>query len=216
MIFSIQSVVSQDGYLKFKPYKPYQWMVGAGWSFLDNDGRPYSHIFNFRETWVANFYPSHLIVDRYLKHDISLELDLSFNHFNGRKMINLAYTGGMQLSADLHARFGFYRYLKTAKWLDPYLGFGVGLTYSKGGGTGFYPTANAFVGVNFWMKDVGIRLQGTPKLGLTPPIYRSGSNYIQYTAAVVYRFQTTKKNNSGFDKPRYKWTRKKNHGGSPK
>lgn len=154
-------------------------------------------------------YPTHLIVDRYLKHGFSLELSASFNQFNGNKMVNGAYPTGMMFSSDLTARYSFYQFLQPVKWFDPYLGIGAGVTYLNAVSAGFYPTANGIVGVNFWIGNFGIRLQGALKFGITADMYYNDTNYLHYTGALLYRFPKTYKKDNSFHQSKHKWAKKK-------
>lgn len=201
--------ISQSDYLKFRTYQPYTWMVGGGWSLIDNDGRSHANFFDFKGAWLMHPYPTHLLVDRYLKHGFSLEFSASFNQFRANKMVNGAYHSGMMLSGDLTARYSFYKFLQNTKWLDPYLGIGVGVTHLNAGTSALYPTMNGVVGVNFWIKNFGIRLQGTAKFGLTSNFYYNDANYLHYTGALLYRFPKKYKTKSNFHKPNHKWTREK-------
>ena len=208
LVFSVCGRAQSD-YLKFRTFQPYTWMVGAGWNFVDNDGRSHSHILDIKTSWIANYYPSYISVDRYLKKGFSVELSGGFNQFTERKMVNEAYHAGHIYSADLHAKFSFYKFLQPMKWLDPYVGLGIGLTQVATVNTEMYPTANGIVGVNFWIKNFGIRSQGAAKFGLTSDIYNNDKNYIQYSAALLYRFPKRYATKSHYSKPRHKWTKDK-------
>jgi OOP family OmpA-OmpF porin len=207
-LFAVNQATAQSNYLKFRTYKPYSWMVGVGWSFVDNDGSPYKGIFNVAN-WSAMPYPSYVTVDKYFKYGLSLELGLSFNQFNG-KLVNGVTSSGIMFASDITCRYSIYEYLyKKVSWFDPYLGVGVGGTYTTASSPQFYPSLNGVVGGNFWMGNFGIRLQGTAKFGIANGFYRTNANYLQYTASVVYKIQPRDKVNRSNDKPRYKWVRKK-------
>ncbi|HLU87918.1 MAG TPA: hypothetical protein VKZ44_09205, partial [Taishania sp.] len=81
-VLGTSTTYAQSDYLKFRPYKPYTWMIGAGWSFIDGDSHAYTDIFHRCLEMKAMYYPSHLSINRYLKHGFSLELGLSYNKFN--------------------------------------------------------------------------------------------------------------------------------------
>lgn len=201
-------VNAQSDYLKFRSYSPYTWMIGVGWSFVDNDGRSHSHFLDVKNAWLMHPYPTHIVVDRYIKHGLSLELSASFNQFSG-KIVNQTVASGMMFSTDLTCRYSFYKFLQPMRWFDPYLGVGVGLTSLSTGGVGFFPTANGVVGTNFWFGNFGIRLQGAAKFGIRPDFYYNNSNYLHYTGSVLYRFQKKDKKDNSFQQPKHKWTRKK-------
>lgn len=204
MFVIIGNSIAQSDYLKFRSYQPYTWMIGAGWSFVDNDGRSHSHFLDIGNAWLLNPYPAHITVDRYLKHGISLELAASFNQYSG-KIVNQTVSSGMMFSTDLTCRYSFYQFLQPTRWFDPYLGIGVGATLSSG----FYPTANGVVGVNFWIKNFGIRLQGAVKFGIVPKFYYNNTNYLHYTASFLYRFPKKDRRDNSFQQSKHKWAKKK-------
>lgn len=210
-LFSSSKVYSQSDYLKFRPYQPYTWMVGVGWSFVDNDGRTYSKLFDLTGGWSMHYYPSLVSVDRYLKYGLSAEVTVSFNQYKGSKMVNATYTPGFMFATDLAIKYSIYEYLyKKASWFDPYIGVGISATYISATAPNFYPTFNVPIGTNFWIdKNWGIRLQATAKFGMIPRFYRTNGNYLQYNASVLYRFQKSDRVKGSNDKPRYKWVRDK-------
>ncbi|MEZ4891045.1 MAG: hypothetical protein R2779_11005 [Crocinitomicaceae bacterium] len=200
---------AQSDYLKFRSFKPYTWMIGAGWSFVDNDGRSHSHFLDIKGAWLMHPYPTSLIIDRYLKHGFSLELSASYNQMNGKKMVNDVYPTGEMFAIDLTSRYSFYKFLQPTKWFDPYIGLGVGFTSLNTSSATNYFTGNGVLGVQFWIKQFGIRLQSTLKLGLVSKLYYNNSNYIHYQATLLYRIKPkyTKKNN--FNQSKHKWAGKK-------
>lgn len=208
LIGTTLKVSAQSDYLKFRSFRPYTWMIGLGWSIVDNDGRSHSHILDVKGAWLMHPYPSHLFVDRYLKQGFSLELAASFNQFNGKKMVNQAYPTGMMFSADLTTRYSFYKFLQPMRWFDPYIGIGVGATSINTGASSLYFTGNGVVGTNFWFGRFGIRLQGTIKFGLVSHIYYNNTNYLHYTASLLYKFKKKDKRDNSFHKQQHKWTNK--------
>ena len=64
-IFIICNAFAQP-YKTIKKYKPYDWMVGVSWSVIDDDGRPFSGLFDVEKGWNYLYYPIRLSVDRYL------------------------------------------------------------------------------------------------------------------------------------------------------
>lgn len=209
LLCTTNKAISQTNHLQFRSYHPYTWMIGAGWSFVDNDGRSHSHFLDFKGAWLMEPYPTHLIVDRYLKHGFSLELAASFNQMKGNKMVNGAYPTGFMFSTDLTTRYSFYKFLQPMRWFDPYVGVGVGFTMINSGSQGMYPTANGVVGSNFWFGNFGLRVQGTIKFGITANMYYNDTNYLHYTGSLLYRFQKSYKKDNSFQKSKYKWARKK-------
>lgn len=216
-LFSLNTLLAQKDYLKFKPYHPYTWMVGAGWSFVDNDGRPFSDFFDLKNGYSLHPYPTQVHVDRYFKYGLSVELTGSFNHFKGNTIVNVKTPNpsGNIWSIDLATRYSIYQFLyKKAPWFDPYVAVGLGFTSIKTrdsiqAGIQNYATLNGGIGVNFWIRNFGIRLQGLMKFGIVENFYHNSSNYVHYSATLMYRFQQPERRDNSFSKAQHKWTRKK-------
>lgn len=199
---------AQSSHLKFKPFYPYTWMVGGGWSFVDNDGLSHSRMFDVKNSWQAVPYPSYIFVDKYLDNGMSLEFSFSFNDITEFKMFNEAYVNGFMLSPDLTFKYSFYKFFRPVTFFDPYIGIGAGFTFIETTDVFRYPTANGVVGLNFWIGNFGIRLQGTAKLALVNDIYYNDKNYINYHAGIVYRFPKPEHARSTFHKSRFKWAKR--------
>ncbi|MCO5260191.1 MAG: hypothetical protein M9916_08615 [Crocinitomicaceae bacterium] len=209
LLFISPKSYAQSDYLKFRPYQPYTWMVGLGWSIIDNDGGTFQ-FFNFMKGWDAEFYPAVISVDRYIKYGMSAELTLSFNQFRGNKTVNATSNAGIMFMTDIAFKYSAYQFIsKKVSWLDPYIGVGMSFTLNTATAPHAYPTFNVPFGTNFWIdRNWGIRLQADAKFGLVPNFYFTNGNYMQYMASVLYRFQKMDRNRSN-DKPRYPWVRKK-------
>ena len=56
-------------------------------------------------------------------------------------------------------------------------------------------TFNLGIGATIWVLDnqLGINLQGTGKFGLQSPLISTGSNYLQHSIGVVYKFSGNNK-----------------------
>lgn len=200
---------AQGDYLKFRPYNPYTWMIGANWSFVDNDGRSHTGMFDFQSAYLAHYYPTQIVIDRYLKHGFSIELAGSYNQITAAKLVNELYQSGSMIAVDLTSRYSFYKFLQPRKWFDPYVGLGVGLTNLTTNYTSIYLNANGVVGTHFWFGSFGVRLQGTVKFALVSDFYYNNSNYLHYSAGLMYKFKKSYKTKNTFNQKRYKWTRKR-------
>lgn len=200
---------AQGNYLQFKTERPYKWMFGIGWNVVDDDGHPYTNLFNVPGSWNYQYYPTMIHVDRYLKRGFSVEATGSFNLYSGSTTINgVPGLSGIFGALDIKGKYSFYNVVG-ASWFDPFIDLGIGATYRSAIPQTFAPSANVGVGFNFWVKNVGLRLYTTGKLGLASPIYRSPTNYLQHSVSILYRMQERDKKNTSSDKKRYKWTHKK-------
>lgn len=221
--FCFLNAFSQGDYLKFKPYKPYKWMVGIAW--VTPDG------YNIKNNLLILPYPTQLTVDRYFKYNLSAEIGFSYanynriytsnyttvsthydtstmtTHYDTSTVTSRTTTSGSLLAADLMCRYSFYRSMP--KWFDPYVGLGIGLTYRMGTGASFSPTANVSAGMIFWMKNVGIRLQAMGKAEMSGGILTSPNNYLAYSAGIQYKFPVKEKSKNNFAKSKHGWAHKK-------
>lgn len=203
-------VVAQPAALTTKK-NPYKWMFGLSWSFIDDNGEPFTKLFDLPGSFNFEYFPTKLMVDRYLRKGWSMEGDLTYNKYYSNKLINDT-TGvqGLFFSGDVHVKYSFKRFLRGAKWFDPYISMGLGVTYRTVRPQPLTPTVNTSFGANFWFsRRWGAQLQTTGKLGIVPDFYTSNSNYLQHSVGVVYRFTPKRKSSNSFSKRRHKWTDEK-------
>jgi len=188
--------------------KPYKWMFGLGWNFVEDDGREMCQPFDVAQSWNGLSYPTRLTVDRYLKYGLSVEFAGAYTNYTSGKLINDS-TGysGMFLSFDLNCKYSFYN-LIPPRWLDPYASLGVGMTQRSAFENPYAATGNIALGVNLFVwKGLGINLQTSGKVALTGEFFGSG-NYLQHSIGLVYKINPEGRNNS-FNKRQYKWINKK-------
>jgi len=186
-------------------------MFGIQWSAIDDDGNKFGNIFNVNQSWNLKPYPTMLTVDRYILYGWSAELALNYGQYAGNRIVNDSMNvTGLNLSADLHAKYSFYNlYAPNARWIDPYVMLGGGITYRTGTGDTFAPTVNLGGGVNFWFVNwMGIRLSAVAKFAVAPTFWDTPNNYLQYNAGIVFR-TPDQKVNSYNNKRRHKWTSKR-------
>ena len=123
--FYISSAFAQP-YKTIKKYKPYDWMVGVSWSVVEDDGSPFSGIFNVASSWNYLFYPTRISVDRYLKSGWSVEAVVTYNTYLPGKMVNGKLgASGIFLSGDINSKYSFTNlYVPKLKWLGISVGYG--------------------------------------------------------------------------------------------
>jgi len=216
-LVSIQHVsFGQTNRLQYKHYQPYMWMVGVGFSALDNDGRPHAHLLDFNNPIITPSIPNHLFVDRYYDYGFSFEGSASFNGFNSITLDNSLYPKRNLFTLDFALRYSFYDQIDGAEWFDPYVGIGLGLSLldmdSRINHFYLIPTVNALAGINFWfgdfgtgVGDFGLRIQGSYKFGTLKNYRIADVSYRQYTLNLIYRFEIGEKRDDSFRKPKYKW-----------
>lgn len=191
---------------------PYRWMFGLSWSFIDDNGEAFTKLFDVGGSYNFEYFPTKIMVDRYFRKGWSMEGLITYNKFYSNKQINDS-TGleGLLFSGDLHVKYSFNRYFTGAKWFDPYISMGLGVTYRDVREQPITPTVNTTFGANFWFsRKWGAQIQTTGKLGLTADIYTGDSDYLQHSIGVVYRFTPKKRSSNNFSSKRqHKWTNEK-------
>lgn len=184
-------------------------MVAVGWNAVDDDGRDFSYMLDYKNSWNYLPYPTTLSVDRYIKWGMSIDAQAAFNIYDSTKIINgernkPGYFG----SFDANFKYSFYKFLQPMKWWDPYVSSGIGFVFRESYEDNIVPTFNITLGMNFWIKNFGIRLQTAGKLGLNADIWNTHADYVQHSASLVYRFPDRVKKDNSFNKKQYKWTKK--------
>jgi hypothetical protein len=185
-----------------------KWLVGLGWSFVDDDGKIAPSFSNLM--FVP--YPSTVHGGRYLGHGVTVDASVCYSKYSNGKIVNgveainvgngnnLYFSFDLMLKYDLHE---FYYQLhkrpearkdeadanrkkQFMDYFDPYILFGYGYTYRA-----YYaniagsPTNNFGLGFNVWIKSfIGINLQAMGKFRMMDKV----SNHVLYTAGIVYRF----------------------------
>jgi hypothetical protein len=210
-LLSIGCVAAQPAALSTKK-NPYKWMIGLSWSLIDDNGEPFTKLFDVSGSYNFEYFPSKLMVDRYFRKGWSMEGLLTYNRFYSDKQINDT-TGveGLLFSGDVHLKYSFNRYFRRAKWFDPYISMGLGVTYRSVREQAITPTFNTTFGANFWFsRKWGAQVQTTGKLGLTADIYTGDADYLQHSLGVVYRFTPKRRSTNNFaSKRQHKWTNEK-------
>jgi len=215
LLLLIALIVSAQAYAQpyktVKPYKPYKWMFGIHWSAIEDDGNKFGGMFNVNQSWNVKPYPTMLTIDRYFVYGWSAEFTANYGQYSGNRLVNDSTdVTGINLSADLHAKYSFYNlYAPRARWIDPYLVAGAGFTYRTGTADPYVPTANLGGGVNLWFINwMGIRLSATAKLGVFPGFWDTPNNYLQYNAGIVFRTPDQSTYRSP-NKRQHKWVNKR-------
>ena len=224
-LLTIFMVLISVAYSNAQPYKtigvfkPYKWMIGVEWTAIDDDGNKFGNLFDVNNSWNYKLYPTRLTVDRYFIYGWSMEFAASYMNYDQGKVINdSTNVSATFLSADINGKYSFYQlYAPKARWIDPYLTFGLGYTYRSAGAFEHTPTVNLGGGVNFWFsKNVGLRLSSNAKFAVYPNIWNTPENYLQHNAGLVLRFGGGNKSNGDFGNKKYKWTREKTRYKAPK
>lgn len=212
-----QSIAQPNGTLKV--YKPYKWMFGVEWTAIDDNGDKFGKLFDLNNSWNLKPYPTRLTVDRYFIYGWSIEFAGSYMEYSEGTIINdSTNVSATFISGDINGKYSFYQsYAPSARWIDPYLTFGLGYTYRSAGAFEHTPTVNLGGGINFWIThNIGIRLSSNAKFAVYPGIWDTPENYLQHNAGIVVRFNEGNQNNNDFGKKKHKWTKDKKRYKAPK
>lgn len=214
LIFSIllsQGLFAQP-YKTVKIYKPYKWMFGAHWLVIEDSGAKGADFLDTDSSWNYLPFPTTITVDRYFKYGWSIEGGLNYMQYStSRKLHDTTGIGGFNFSFDANGKFSFYNlYAPRARWIDPYVTFGVGYTYRDQYVDPHVPSVNLGGGVNFWIiKQLGIRLSAQSKIGVYPSFWNNHNNYLQYNAGIVFRTKDVVPYTYPNNKKQHKWTKER-------
>lgn len=207
--FVIANTTLAQPYKTIKKYTPYKWMVGVSWNAIDDDGRKFSSMFDYANSWNILPYPTKVSVDRYLRHGWSVEASATYSEYNATKIIQDTIGVTSIIAAfDLNAKHSFYAYYAPRlRWIEPYFSMGIGYTYRSSALVAQHvPTVNLGFGLNFWFtKNIGLQIHSNGKLGVYPGFWDSHTSYFQHSAGVMLRWHTKKSRRSDFGRRKNKW-----------
>lgn len=195
-------------YSWYKKPKPYTWMFGAGYSAIDDDGRGFCQPFDVNQSWNYLVFPSKLTVNRYWNAGFSADFEGTYNTYSAGKLINdsVGYSGTF-LAFDLNLDYSFAQFLRP-QWFEPFVEFGIGMTQRTAFSAPYCMTANANLGMNFWMyKGIGIQLQTSGKFAVIPFDLAGPNAYTQHSVSILYRIEPRQRGYSSSRKKKYKWTK---------
>lgn len=206
MSFTVFTVQAQN----FKKIKPYSWMIGIHWNAIDDDGRPYTNLLNFSETWNIRPYPATINIDYYFMKGLSAELITNYNLYRPSKIINgQDGRSGFVLNTDLNAKYSF-GFLMRQQRIDPFafMGFSYTLRTANDQKNMFSP--NLGFGVNFMIwEGLGIQVRSAAKVAVYPRFFKHESNYLHHHIGLIYKIPDMSETRQDKDKKRYNWLFKK-------
>ncbi len=205
----ISSALYAQPYKTIKVYKPYKWMFCVHMSVVEDDGNKLGNPLDIQNTWHYLQYPSRITVDRYFNYGWSMEGAISYNaYLKELRVDDTTGISGTNFSFDLTGKYSFYNlYAPRARWIEPYLNFGVGYTYRNALQEQHIPSVVLGGGLNIWvLKQVGIQISSRAKLAAYPFFWDSHASYFQHSAGLVFRTKDSRVNRQDRSK-HHKWTR---------
>lgn len=180
-----------QGFKHFMSKTP--WIIQLGGNVVDDDGQPFNKAFDVNNSWNVLPFPTKLAIEKECKYNWNIELAFTYNTLKAGKTINnTIYTSeGSFFSADINGK----KILTKQFRIEPYLFSGFGYTMRSVSKYKDIVTLNAGVGFNIWAIDnvLGLNIQSTGKFGLTSPLLKTGSNYLQHSLGIIYKFSGNRK-----------------------
>lgn len=163
------------------------WILQVGGNVVDDDGKPFNKVFDAKNSW--NIFPSAKVaLEKECRYNWSIELALTYNSLKAGKTINntVFTNNGAFFAVDLNGKKTLTKLFR----IEPYLFSGFGYTMRTVSRYKSTATLNAGFGFNIWAIDnvLGFNIQGSGKFGLTSPLLKTGSNYLQHSAGLIWKF----------------------------
>jgi len=186
------TVNAQGGGKKSSPIKRFfkktPWTFNLGGHVVEDDGHPFSNLFNVNDSWNFLPYPSRLAVDGYFQKGWSFQGEFSYTQFKAGKKINDLVTPVTStfFSADIHVKYDLNEVFGDTHWFDPYVAGGYGYTMRTVAVNPNTATANLGLGFNIWVyQNLGFNLHTIAKFSMQ----QGTSNYLHHSVGIVYRFE---------------------------
>ncbi|MBA2613494.1 MAG: hypothetical protein H0U95_16135 [Bacteroidetes bacterium] len=186
------NVNAQGGGKKTSPIKRFfkktPFTFNLGGHVVDDDGKPFTQLFNAANSWNFLPYPTRLAVDGYFQKGWSFQLEFAYTQFKTGKEVNdvKLTSGGTFFSVDGHVKYDLNELIGDTHWFDPYVAGGYGYTMRTVAANHNCPTANLGLGFNIWIyQNLGFNAQSMAKFAML----QGTSNYLHHSVGIVYRFE---------------------------
>ena len=169
-------------------FKNTPWTFTLGGHVVDDDGNPFSNLFNVGKTWNFLPYPTRLAIDGYYKKGWSFQSEFSFTQYKSGKTIQNVEINATQIffSADAHVKYDLNELFGDTHWFDPYVAAGYGYNFRTVAKNPNSASANAGLGFNVWFyQNLGFNAQTIAKFSMI----EGTSNYLHHSLGIVYRFE---------------------------
>ncbi|MGA1227484.1 MAG: OmpA family protein [Tamlana sp.] len=166
------------------------WLVGLGFNAVYDSDYQLESLFDIKNTWSAVPYPSRLSLGKYFRNGLGIEVIGSYSYSKKGKIVQeLPLENNENYYAiDSRLSYDFNKIIGETGWFDPYIGAGIGYTYTNNLGRFTY---NGIVGFRTWFTDrIGLDFNSTGKWSMNSNI--TIQNHIQHAIGVVYKFKDEK------------------------
>jgi outer membrane protein OmpA-like peptidoglycan-associated protein len=164
------------------------WMLGVGYTFVDDSGQVFDDLFDIRATWNSVPYPSRISLGRYFKSGIGIEAIAAYTKYKeGKRVDGVLLTEEKDYFAiDTRLSYDLNKLIGQTGFFDPYVGVGLGYTQANDEGRGTY---NGVVGFRTWFSDrIGLDFSSSGKWRLNS----NTTNHLQHAVGVIYQFGVEK------------------------
>lgn len=183
------------------------WTFGLSGHVVDDDGNPFTRLFDVSKGWNFLAYPTRITIDGYYVAGFSFQSEFAYTQYKVSKNINNEVNTklGTFFSADVHVKYDLNELIGPTNWFDPYVAAGYGYTLRS---AAFKPSSvnfNAGLGFNIWIfENLGFNLQSMAKFAMI----EHTSNYLHHSVGIIYRLQGGAGTHPGHLGKRYKFVSK--------
>ncbi len=183
------------------------WTFGISGHVVDDDGEPFTKLFNVGNSWNFLPYPTRVTIDGYYKSGFSFQGEFAYNQYKANKEVNdeVISSTWTFFSADIHVKYDLNEVFGPTNWFDPYVAAGHGYTLRSGASKPNTVTFNMGLGANFMIwENLGLNLQSMAKFSMI----EGTSNYLHHSVGVIYRIEGGVSRRPGKLGNRYKFVKR--------
>lgn len=162
------------------------WVLGAGWSGFDDDGKRFEEVLHVRKNWVTMWLPNSFSIEKQMNSMFSIELAENANSYDigdlrdGQPQTSTYAFMAVDVLGKYHVNSAYKKFM----WFDPFVAAGTGLTLRRSDLGG---TLNIGFGATFWVTEkIGLSAQSLAKFGL------GTSGYLQHSGTVKIKIADKK------------------------
>ena len=206
-------LINKFSFSQYNPWVDYSnnnLIFTLGYNIVDDDGRPFSNLFNFSETLNYTTFPNRLGLEKSIANVVYLKGILQYNQYKPGTLINNRVNQQMAhfFAVDFFGNYKINSALNLPFWFDPFVGLGLGYTLRLNN-----ENTHAFMlgfsgGTNIWLSDnFAIQIESLAKFSIPKNFPRNNANYLQHSISLAYKKYTFQ--NREKIKRRYKWIHRK-------
>jgi hypothetical protein len=188
------------------------WTFNIGGHVIDDDGHPFSDLFNVSKSWNFLPFPTRMAVDAYIKNGLSAQIEFAYTTIKSGKVVNSVELKNSEsysfYNTDINCKYHFDKFIGNMPWFSAYTIGGLGFT-NNGVIEKRYRntcTINLGLGFNFWVfENLGVNLNSSAKFS----VILQNTNYLQHSIGIIYRYKRNMGNKPGKIGNRYSFLKSK-------